>query len=52
MMKAAVVHALNDIKCEDVPEQVVGPGDVKIRVRHCGICGSDMPRVLNGACPQ
>ena len=50
MMKAAVVHALNDIKCEDVPEQVVGPGDVKIMVKYCGICGSDMPRVLNGTC--
>ena len=49
-MKAAVVRGLNNIDCEDVPEPLVGPGDVKIKVRYCGVCGSDMPRVLNGKC--
>lgn len=49
-MKAAVVVGFNDIQYMDVPEPVVGPGQVKVAVRYCGICGSDIPRVLNGAC--
>jgi len=46
MMKAAVVHAQNDIRYEDFPAPEMRPGHVKIRVRACGICGSDIPRVL------
>jgi len=49
-MKAAVLHANRDLRYEDWPTPVCGPGQVKIRVRATGICGSDVPRVLhNGA---
>lgn len=27
---------------EEIPEPVPGPGEVKIRVKYCGICGSDI----------
>lgn len=50
MMKAAVVVGKNDIQYKDIPEPVVEPGFVKVNIKHCGICGSDIPRVLNGAC--
>lgn len=46
MMKAAVVHAENDIRYEDYPAPEMKPGHVKIHVKACGICGSDIPRVL------
>lgn len=40
MMKAAVLHAKNDIRYEDYPMPEVGPGQVKIRVKAAGIGGS------------
>ena len=50
MMKAAVLHASQDLRYEDYPEPEMKPGHVKIHIRACGICGSDIPRVLgNGA---
>lgn len=49
-MKAAVVVGYNDIQYMDIPEPIVGPGQVKVAVKFCGICGSDIPRVLNGSC--
>lgn len=49
-MKAAVVVGFNDIKYIDQPDPQVNPGQVKVSVRYCGICGSDIPRVLNGTC--
>lgn len=48
-MKAAVLHASNDIRYEEIPEPIVTSGSVKIRVHACGICGSDIPRVLGNA---
>ena len=32
----------NDIELREVPEPVCGPGQVKIRVRAVGICGTDI----------
>lgn len=49
-MKAAVVVGKNDIQYLDIPEPSVESGQVKVAVKYCGICGSDIPRVLNGAC--
>lgn len=49
-MKAAVLHAREDLRYEDYPTPEVLPGTVRVRVRAAGICGSDLPRVLgNGA---
>lgn len=49
-MKAAVLHGNNDIRYSDYEEKKPGVGEVKIKVRASGICGSDIPRVLkNGA---
>ncbi len=46
-MKAAVLHANEDLRYEDYPTPEVRPGTVKVRVRASGICGSDLPRVLH-----
>lgn len=44
-MKAAVLHAVGDLRYEDVPMPVVREGEVLMRVRAAGVCGSDIPRV-------
>lgn len=46
-MKAAVVCANEDVRYMDYEEPYPGPGEVKIRVKASGICGSDIPRVLH-----
>ena len=46
-MKAAVVVANEDVQYQEIEEPKVTKGTVKIRVRFSGICGSDIPRVLN-----
>ncbi|MGA2974533.1 MAG: galactitol-1-phosphate 5-dehydrogenase [Spirochaetia bacterium] len=45
MMKAAVLHAPGDLRVEQAPMPVPGPGDALVRVTACGVCGSDIPRV-------
>lgn len=45
MMKAGVVHAPFDIRCEEIEKPVPQPGEILIKVKYTGICGSDIPRV-------
>ncbi len=49
-MKAGVVHAKNEICYEEIETPVPGNGQVRIRVKYTGICGSDVPRVNGDAC--
>ena len=46
-MKAAVVCANEDVQYLEYEEPMPGPGEVKVKVRASGICGSDIPRVLH-----
>ncbi|MDD5127591.1 MAG: alcohol dehydrogenase catalytic domain-containing protein [Dehalococcoidales bacterium] len=41
-MKAAVLHGKRDIRMENIPNPKVEPGSIVIKVRACGICGSDL----------
>ena len=41
-MKAARFYAPGDIRLEEVPDPVAGPGDVVIRVHNCSTCGTDV----------
>ena len=41
-MKALVLEDLRDLRMRDVPEPSVGPHEVLIQVKACGICGSDV----------
>ena len=45
-MKAAVLHGIDDLRYEDVPVPELGDHDVLVKIKACGICGSDLPRVL------
>ncbi len=47
-MKAAVLYGDFDLRYEDFPEPQIQPGCVKVQVRACGICGSDIPRITAG----
>jgi L-iditol 2-dehydrogenase len=41
-MKALVLEQYNNLVYTDFPDPDIGPNDVLIRVRSCGICGSDI----------
>lgn len=41
-MKALVLTRYNVFESLDVPEPAIGPDDVLVQVRACGICGSDV----------
>ncbi|OUO29599.1 galactitol-1-phosphate 5-dehydrogenase [Eubacterium sp. An3] len=49
-MKAGVVHAREDIRYEEIETPKPGKGEVLIKVKYTGICGSDVPRVNGDAC--
>ncbi len=49
-MKAGVVHAREDIRYEEIATPVPKKGQVLIKVKYTGICGSDIPRVNGDAC--
>jgi L-iditol 2-dehydrogenase len=41
-MKAAFYHSLRDIRIEEVPKPEIGPDEILVEMRACGICGSDL----------
>jgi len=41
-LKALVLEEYDHFVYKDVPEPVLGTNDVMVRVRACGICGSDV----------
>ncbi|MDX2138237.1 MAG: 2,3-butanediol dehydrogenase [Chloroflexota bacterium] len=47
-MKAARWHARHDVRIEDVAEPSPKPGEVKIKVDYCGICGTDLHEYNEG----
>src|SRR2546428_13739030 len=47
-MRAALYYGRQDLRLTSVPEPEAGPGEVKLRVRYNGICGSDMLEYFDG----
>jgi (R,R)-butanediol dehydrogenase / meso-butanediol dehydrogenase / diacetyl reductase len=48
-MLAVRWHARGDVRAERVPPPPSpGPGDVQLKVRWCGICGTDLEEWLSG----
>jgi L-iditol 2-dehydrogenase len=50
-MKVAVVTAPGETRVLDVPKPTVGPADVLVKIRACGICGSDAFYIAIGGVP-
>ena len=47
-MKALRFYAPEDVRLEEVPEPTCGPDEVKLRVRNCSTCGTDVKIFYNG----
>ena len=47
-MKAALWYGREDVRVQEVEEPNVVEGSVKIKVKWCGICGSDLHEYLGG----
>ncbi len=44
-MKALNLYAVNDLRLDDIKMPVCKEDEVLVKVKYCGICGSDIPRV-------
>jgi L-iditol 2-dehydrogenase len=47
-MKAAVLYGDNDLRYEDWKKPEAGAGEVLVKVKESGLCGSDIPRTIHG----
>lgn len=47
-MKAARWHGRKDVRVDEIPEPKPPPGTVKLKVRYCGICGTDVREYRDG----
>ena len=48
MMKALVVEGPKEFVYQEIPVPALKADEVLVKVRACGICGSDVPRVRDG----
>ncbi len=47
-MRAARLHGIRDLRLEELPKPVPGPGEVLLKVAAVGVCGSDVHYYLEG----
>src|SRR6202047_1708136 len=48
-MQAAVYRGTNDVRLETVPVPEIGKGELLVRIHTCGICGTDLKKILTGS---
>jgi len=48
-MLAAVYRGVNDVRLETVPVPEILPGEILVKVRNCGICGTDLKKIATGS---
>lgn len=48
-MRAAFVHGPKDVRLEEIPVPVAGPGEAIVKIAACGICGSDLGYIAYGS---
>ena len=48
-MKAAVCYSDGIVKFEEIQEPKTKENEVKVKIKACGICGSDIPRALKSS---
>ena len=51
-MKKTIYHGIRNISVVEVPDPTPGPGEVKVNIKYCGICGSDLHEYLHGPFPE
>lgn len=47
LMEALVLHAVGDLRLEQIPVPSVSEGQVRVQIGFCGVCGSDIPRIFS-----
>src|ERR1051325_8176245 len=47
-VRAAILHAVKDLRIEEVAVPALGPRDVEVRIEAGGICGSDLHYYYDG----
>lgn len=47
-MKAVVYYGKNDVRAEQVPVPACGPGELRLRIEACAVCGSDLKTFQSG----
>ena len=45
-MKALVLEDVAKLVYKDVPDPIIKPGEVLLKIKACGICSSDIPRIF------
>ena len=45
-MNAAIIKSNSNVEIKNVEKPRVGPGDILVKMRACGICGSDVEKVF------
>ena len=45
-MNAVIVKSNSTIEIKNIEKPPVGPGDILVKMRACGICGSDVEKVF------
>ena len=41
-MRVAKYYSRDDVRLEQIPVPEIGPGEVLVQVKACGLCGSDL----------
>lgn len=50
-MRAAVYWGKGDLRVEEVPIPEVAPAEMLVRVEACGVCGTDIKKIVKGLLP-
>ena len=48
-MRAAVYRGVNQIHLETVPVPKIGPGELRVKIATCGVCGTDLKKIHMGS---
>jgi L-iditol 2-dehydrogenase len=51
VMRAAVYRGPNDLRLETVPVPALRPGELLVKVAVCGVCPTDIKKILHGSVP-
>ncbi|HEY7350974.1 MAG TPA: alcohol dehydrogenase catalytic domain-containing protein [Ktedonobacterales bacterium] len=50
-MKAVIYHRYDDVRVEDMPIPEIGPDELLLRPAGCGLCGSDIAKIVGQIAP-
>ena len=51
-MQILNIHGVNDVRLDPIAAPTPGPDDVVVRIKACGVCGSDLSFIRIGGMPQ